>query len=188
MMEHQDRPSKTQRKQAMHDLQALGAQLVELRRDRLDQIDLPAELLRAVLEAKRVTAREARRRQLQYIGRLMRDVDATPIRAKFDSWNGQSNAEKALHHNAERWRDQLLAGGDAMTKFASQFRGYELQPLRNLVRAAMADASRGKPPRHNREIYRMVRGMIDGLSSNPVQARGEVPDGTESQSGEEEKS
>jgi ribosome-associated protein len=187
MMEQEGRPSKTQRKQAMHDLQALGAQLVELRRDRLDEIELPAELLRAVLEAKRVTAREARRRQLQYIGRLMRDVDATPIRAKFDSWRGQSNAEKVVHHNAERWRDELLAGGDAMTRFAGQYNGHELQPLRNLVRAAIADASRGKPPRHHREIYRMVRKMMGDHTPNSAHAGEGGPDDTPSQIGEEEK-
>lgn len=187
-MEQEDRPSKTQRKQAMHELQKLGADLVDLRLDQLDQIDLPAELRRAVLEAKRVTAREARRRQLQYIGRLMRDVDAAPIRAIFDAWNRQSTAEKTLHHNAERWRDELLAGGDALTKFASQFRGHELQPLRNLVRAAIADASRGKQPKHNREIYRMVRTMIDSHAFNPATSAAELIDDPTKQFCEEEKS
>ncbi len=186
-MEQEDRPSKTQRKQAMHDLQALGAQLVDLRHDRLGEIELPAELLRAVLEAKRVTAREARRRQLQYIGKLMRGVDAAPIRAKFDAWHGQSNSEKALHHNAERWRDELLLGGDAMTKFASQFPGHDLQPLRNLVRAAIADAARGKPPKHNREIYRMVRSMIDEPPSRRADSEADRPDETAPEFGAEEK-
>ena len=175
-MEQEDRPSKTQRKQAMHDLQALGAQLVDLRRDRLDEIELPAELLRAVLEAKRVTAREARRRQLQYIGKLMRGVDAAPIRAKFDAWHGQSTSEKASPHNAPRWRAALLLGGEAMTKFASQFPGHDLQPLRNLVRTAIADAARGKPPKHNREIYRMVRSMMNEPTSRPTDMADGGPD------------
>ncbi len=165
-MPYEDRPSKTQRKQAMHELQDLGARLVDLSRERLDEIALPTELIRAVLEARRVTAHEARRRQIQYIGRLMRDVDAEPIRAKFDAWNGQSKAEKALHHSVERWRDELLVRGNALTEFASLFPGHDLQPLRNLLRLASADLSKGKAPRHNREIFRLVRAMIESSSSD----------------------
>ncbi len=163
-MSYEDRPSKTQRKQAMHELQDLGAQLVDLSQERLDEIALPPDLRQAVLEAKRVTAREARRRQLQYIGRLMRDVDPEPIRAKFDAWNGQSKSEKALHHTAERWRDALLAGGSALTEFAALFPGSDLQPLRNLLRVASGDLAQGKAPRHNREIFRIVRAMIESAA------------------------
>ncbi len=162
----------------MHELQDLGAQLVDLSRERLNEIVLPPGLRQAVQEAKRVTAREARRRQLQYIGRLMRDVDPEPIRAKFDAWNGHSKAEKALHHNAERWRDALLAGGSALTEFAALFPGNDLQPLRNLLRVASADLAQGKAPRHNREIFRTVRAMIESAANgNAVASDGaHLPD------------
>jgi len=177
-MSYEDRPSKSQRKRAMHELQNLGAQLVDLSRERLDEIVLPPGLRQAVEEAKHVTAREARRRQLQYIGRLMRDVDPEPIRAKFDAWNGHSKAEKALHHNAERWRVALLAGGSALTEFASLFPGNDLQSLRNLLRVASADLAQGKAPRHNREIFRIVRAMIENAASGNAAAsdREHLPD------------
>ncbi|MFN0300602.1 MAG: ribosome biogenesis factor YjgA [Burkholderiales bacterium] len=160
-MEYEDRPSKTQRKKAMHDLQELGAQLVDLSRERLGEIDLPLELLSAVQEAKRIKAHEARRRQLQYIGRLMRDVDPTPIRAKLDAWSGHSSAETALHRSAERWREELLSKEGALNAFASKFPDHDLQPLKKLISASAMELSLGRAPRHNREIYRLVRAMID---------------------------
>ncbi len=160
-MEYQGRPSKTQRKKAMHDLQELGAQLVDLNRERLGEIALPLELLRAVQEAKPIKAREARRRQLQYIGRLMRDVDPVPIRKKLDAWSGQSNEETALHRSAERWRDELLSKEGALSVFASKFPDHDLQPLKKLISASAMELSLGRAPRHNREIYRIVRAMID---------------------------
>ncbi|OGA20916.1 MAG: hypothetical protein A3I02_00715 [Betaproteobacteria bacterium RIFCSPLOWO2_02_FULL_67_26] len=76
-----DRPSKTQRKKQVHALQDLGAELVELSAEQLAAIELPESLRDAVEAARRITARGARRRQLQYIGKLMRRVDAGPIRA-----------------------------------------------------------------------------------------------------------
>ena len=167
-MEYQGRPSKTHRKKTMHDLQELGAQLVDLNRERLGEIALPLELLRAVQEAKRIKAREARRRQLQYIGRLMRDVDPMPIRAKLDAWSGNSNAETALHRSAERWREELLSKEGALNAFASKFPNHDLQPLKKLISASAMELSLGRAPRHNREIYRIVRAMIDiKPSANP---------------------
>lgn len=76
-----ERPSKSQRKREMHELQALGERLVALPEARLRAMPLPPELLDAVLEARAISARGGRKRQLQYIGRLMREVDAEPIRA-----------------------------------------------------------------------------------------------------------
>ena len=106
-MEDAERPSKTRRKKDMHELQALGERLVELSSAQLAQVDMPDDLRDAVLEARRITGREGRRRQLQYIGRLMRDIDPAPIRAKLDEWHGQSREATAQMHAIERWRERL---------------------------------------------------------------------------------
>src|SRR5512147_1877052 len=112
-----DRPSKTQRKKDMHALQVLGQQLVDLSRDQLAKIDLPEELREAIDFAHRVTSHEGRRRHMQYIGKLMRQVDADEIRAAIGRATGESRVAVALMHLAERWRDRLLADDDALTAF-----------------------------------------------------------------------
>ena len=103
MHEEQDEPtSKTRRKKDMLALQALGAQLVELNEQQIGAMQLPEALLEAVLEAKRLSKREARRRQLQFIGRLMRDIDATLIRERLDEWLGQGRERTVQLHALER--------------------------------------------------------------------------------------
>ena len=82
-------PSKSQRKKEVHALQDLGVELVALSDERLAALELPERLRDAVLEARHITAREARRRQLQYIGKLMRQVDAEPIRAALAALRAQ---------------------------------------------------------------------------------------------------
>src|SRR5256885_5763215 len=89
----EERPSKSQRKRNMHALQDLGVELVELSDERLAAVDLPEPLREAVAEARRITDFEGRRRQMQYIGKLMREIDPEPIRAKLASWKSVSRAE-----------------------------------------------------------------------------------------------
>ena len=160
-MEHADKPSKTRRKKDMHALQALGASLVDLAPARIAEIEMPEALREAVLEAKRITSHEGRRRQVQYIGRLMRDVDPAPIRAKLDEWFGQSRAATAAMHAVERWRDRLLADDEALTAFAAHHPGTDLQRLRTLIRNARAERAAGKPPRSSRELFREIRGLLE---------------------------
>ena len=109
-------PSKTQRKKQMHDLQALGAALVELNDRELASVEMPERLRDAVHEARRVTKFEARRRQLQYIGKIMRDVDPEPIRSRIAAFRAVSTAHTSRLHLIERWRDRLLESDEAMTE------------------------------------------------------------------------
>jgi ribosome-associated protein len=152
--------SKTQRKRAMHALQDLGEALVGLSPERRAALDLPEPLREAVDEAKRLKSFEARRRQLQYIGRLMRDVDPEPIRARIDAWEGNSRLHAAWLHDLERWRDRLLADADALTEVAQACPGADLQHLRTLVRNARADADAGKPPRHYRALFQALKELM----------------------------
>ena len=101
--------SKTQRKKERHALQELGVELVALSDEQLAAIELPEILRDAVLEARRITDFEGRRRQMQYIGKLMRKVDAAPIRARLDAWKTQARAHTAQFKRIEAWRERLLA-------------------------------------------------------------------------------
>ncbi|HUU72699.1 MAG TPA: ribosome biogenesis factor YjgA [Burkholderiales bacterium] len=149
--------SKSQRKRDMHALQALGKMLVELPQERLAKMELPESLRDAVLDAKRISAHGALRRQLQYVGRLMRDVDADRIREQVDEIQAGSARNVAILHRAERWRTQLLDDADAMSLFVSTFPGADPQRLRTLVRNAKREKADSKPPRSFRQLLRDIR-------------------------------
>src|SRR5260221_11025547 len=99
----EEKPSKTERKRAMHELQALGERLVGLNQEQLAAIALPENLHEAVEQARRITKHEARRRQLQYIGRLMGAVDPEPIPQKLKVWDGVSTDKTATVHRIQAW-------------------------------------------------------------------------------------
>jgi len=149
--------SKTRRKQDMHALQALGAALVGLSAAHLERMTLPEELAQAVRAARRIASHEARRRQVQYIGKLMRDIDPGPIRAQLAAVHGGSAEERARHQRLEHWRARLLEDDGALTEFAQAHPAGDLQQLRALIRSARREQSAGRPPRASRELFRALR-------------------------------
>jgi ribosome-associated protein len=149
--------SKTRRKREMLELQGLGAALVALPEAQLARMALAPELLQAVLEAKRINSHEARRRQLQYIGRLMREVDPEPIRAELAAIRGGSARAAAAHRRLETWRERLLEDDQALTAFAAAHPRSDLQEMRALIRNARKEQKEGKPPRAYRELFRMLK-------------------------------
>jgi ribosome-associated protein len=159
-------PSKSQRKRDMHALQALGAELVQLRRDQLQRIELPDELREAVEFAHRVTSHEGRRRHMQFLGKLMRQVDADAIRAAIARATGESRAAVALMHLAERWRDRLLEDDAALTEFVAAHPAADVQWLRATIRAARRENSAGQGPRHARELYRWLHEQLDSQATH----------------------
>jgi ribosome-associated protein len=149
--------SKTRRKREMLELQALGAALVALPESQLAQMQLENNLLQAVLEAKRIRSHEAKRRQLQYIGRLMREVDPEPIRAQLAAIEGSSAQAAAAHRRLESWRERLLSDDEALTAFAAEHPSADLQALRTLIRNTRKEQKEGKPPRAYRELFRFIK-------------------------------
>lgn len=159
-------PSKTQLKAEADEKQALGEALLTLRADLMARLDLPDKLLDALKEARRITNFEGRRRQMQFIGKLMRPLDVTPIRAAIDEQaNGSADLTLALHL-AEQWRDRLIASDDALGDWLTDYPDTDSQQLRALIRQARKDAkpekpeSAGEAPRHGksyREIFQLIR-------------------------------
>ena len=160
-MDDDDFTSKTQRKNAMHELQALGEELITLSDDKLSKLDLPDNLLQAIVEAKRIVKHGALKRQRQYIGKLMRGIDADPIRETLEGWKKQSGAAVVLQHAAERWRDQLMADDKQFTLFIEQFPNSDVSRLRQLARNAKDEKVKNKPPKSYRELYREILKIID---------------------------
>ena len=141
----------------MHELQALGVALLRLNERELGSIALPEPLKQALLEARRIKSHEAKRRQLQYIGRLMREVDPAPLRAKLEAIEGSSAQATAHHRRLEAWRERLLDDDEALTAFAAEHPGADIQVLRTLIRNARKEAAGGKPPRAYRELFRVLK-------------------------------
>ncbi len=167
-------PSKTQLKAEADEKQALGEALLTLRADLMARLDLPDKLLDALKEARRITHFEGRRRQMQFIGKLMRPLDMTPIRAAIDEQaNGSADLTLALHL-AEQWRDRLLEDDDALSEWLTTYPSTDAQQLRALIRQARKDAKPEKPgeaPRHGksyREIFQMVKeAMSQDINQEP---------------------
>jgi len=151
--------SKTRRKKEMHDLQALGVALVELPGGQLDALELPEALATAVREAKRIRSHEGKRRQLQYIGRLMRDVDPEPIRTQLDEIARQSAGAAARHRRLEALRERLIGDDGALTDYVASHAGADLQALRTLIRNARREQQEGRPPRAYRELFRLLKAL-----------------------------
>jgi ribosome-associated protein len=159
-MEEELQISKTQRKREMQALQGLGEELVALGTDKLAELDLPTRLLDAVLDAKRISKFGALRRQMQYLGRLMRDADADAIRSQLDVWKGTSVAETARVHAIERWRTRLIGDELALGELLDQYPRADAQRLRALIRNIKREAAAKKPPRSFRELFQELREVV----------------------------
>jgi len=149
--------SRTKKKLQAEELQKLGAALVALPAVTLDALELPAELLAAVREAQRITSHEGRRRQVQFIGKVMRRIDPDPVRAAVAAIAGQSAAASARQKRLEQWRERLIADDAALTAFASEHAGADLQAMRTLIRNARKEIAESRPPRAQRELFRILR-------------------------------
>ena len=145
--EEYDRPSKSQRKREMTALQKLGEQLVDASAERVG----------------RIKNHEGRRRQLQYVGKLMRSLDEEDIariNEAVESWKGQSRADTVFMHALENQREKLLSQETALTEFMQRYPHADVQQLRTLIRNARKEISGGKPPKAYREIYRLLRQIM----------------------------
>ncbi|HEX7440635.1 MAG TPA: ribosome biogenesis factor YjgA [Caldimonas sp.] len=154
------RPSKTRRKHDSHDLQALGEALIELPQDRLDALPLSETLRDAIDQCRHTRSHEGKRRQMQYIGKLMRRTDPEPIRqAVAEMQLGRARDSLALH-KAERWRAELIAGDAATTRWIAAHPASDVQQLRRLVRSARKDASLAPEKRSGRayrELFQFIK-------------------------------
>jgi ribosome-associated protein len=165
--------SKTELKRESSELQKLGESLLTLRADLMDGLKLPDKLLDALDEVRRITNFEGRRRQMQYIGKLMRGLDEETLAAAREALDTQrqgSARESMALHEAERWRDELIEDDQALQRWLDQHPDTDSQQLRALVRQARKDrqpsadeVSRGLVPRHGRayrEIFQLVKEQI----------------------------
>ncbi|GCL62469.1 ribosome biogenesis factor YjgA [Pseudaquabacterium pictum] len=168
-----EKPSKTKLKAQAHELQALGEALVALPRSRLKDVPMPDGLRDAIDQYRKTKSFEGQRRQLQFIGKQMRFADAAPLQAAVDAFKLGSAKDTLALHEAERWRDELVTNDDALTRWAAEFPGSDLQRLRSLVRAARKDAAAAPEQRNGRgyrELFQFVKPWLADAAGQPAHA------------------
>lgn len=158
------RPSKTRLKEQAHALQTLGQALAELPEQRLAAIEMPENLRDAIEAWRKTKSHEGRRRQMQYIGKLMHGADEAALReALAEATLGSAQSTLALHQT-EQWRLALLQDDDAQTRWLQQYPDTDGQQLRSLVRAARRDAANLDPearqPKSFRELYQFIKPFL----------------------------
>jgi len=166
--EHLEPISKTKLKAEADAAQDIGKKLIDLPKDRLIKLDLPEALFDAVKEAKRLTANGAIRRQKQYIGRLMRDIDIAPIVDKLQRWEGKHNEESAKFHTLERWRERLLKEETAVSEYIAAHPQVDSQQLRTLIRNAQREEAVQKPPKSSRELFKLLREIAESNDTDDM--------------------
>jgi ribosome-associated protein len=168
----EEEPSKSARKRDAQRLKDLGRQLADLNDEQRAALALPEILAKAVADFRRITSHEAKRRQGQLIGRLMRAVDVGEIEHALDGLNGKNAQARFAHHETERWRDALIADDAAMTDYISTYPTTDRAQLRSLIRAARRQS--GDPTafrmlfRHLRENAALHAAALDAVALDAV--------------------
>jgi ribosome-associated protein len=168
-----DEASRTDLKRESTELQKLGEELLTLRPDLMARLALPEKLSDAIAEARRITNFEGKRRQMQFIGKLMRKLDEDvleAVRTALDDQHSGSAADTMALHLAEKWRDDLIANEEALERWITEHPETDAQQLRALIRQARKDyqnsqeaVSKGLAPRQGRayrEVFQLVREQL----------------------------
>ena len=162
-------PSKSQVKREMHELVDLGKELITLPDSKLRQLNLGEKLHAAIKEVQRIsTAREGKRRQILYVGKLLRQVDADAIRHQLDIWTNGSKEQARSMHKLEALRDLLMRDDNALTEFLNTYGQEQAQELRTLIRLARKEAEQnavlpeGKEPsrKHFRSLFQAIKSIV----------------------------
>ena len=167
MFEQEDEwVSKTQMKKQMNDLQALGMELTKLSSDTLKKIGLDEELFEAIATYKKITSNSALKRQVQFIGRLMRDTDPAPIEAYLAKLRGDNAAHNAFLQRVEQARTRLLADDGAITQFMADFPQADAGKLRTLIRNTKKEQEQNKPPKNFRALFQEIKAVMEAGQSD----------------------
>ena len=153
--------SRTQLKLEAEKLQSLGLKLCDLSISKLKALDLPPNLFEAILAMQKISSNGAKRRQSQYIGKLMRNFDATELNTIMTFWDQQELKEKQHFHNIELWRKRLVEEPGSVNDFLTKFPSEEKLILLNTIKEAVEEKNQNKPPKYNRELFKLVKKIIE---------------------------
>ncbi|CAK7032093.1 MAG: hypothetical protein DELT_02833 [Desulfovibrio sp.] len=157
--------SRSQKKRDSTAAQKTGSSLAALSEGDLKNLDLPEPLVAAILDWKKFPGHEAKRRQMQYIGKLMREMDGAAIQEKLDALLAPSRAEKELLHTVEAFRDTLLTVDETeldaeLLQFTTKWPKAPAARLRHLAVTARDEKRKKRPPKASRELFRLLKDII----------------------------
>lgn len=159
------RPSKSQIKREMHALVDLGKELIDLPNNKLDQLPLAEKLREAIELAKRINSREGKRRQIHFVGKLLRQADIDTIKQKLVVWKQGSQAATRTMHRIETLRDELMSNDELLTELLDKYPQVDSQLIRSQIRAARKEAQKnttlteGQEPakKHYRALFQTLK-------------------------------
>lgn len=154
-------PSKSHLKRVQLELQALGRDMTRMGDETLKKIGLPEDVYAEIVEFRRMKNFGAQRRQLQLIGKKMRNMDPAAVREAIARATGESRAAVALQHRCETLRERMIADDEAVKRFIDDHTDIDIRRLRELVRGARRERDQQKPPKSARELYRLLHDYFD---------------------------
>jgi len=170
-----DAPSRTELKRESTELQKLGTELLGMGQDAIERLALPDKLREALADARRITNFEGKRRQMQFVGKLMRQLeepDLERIRAALAEHGRGPASDTLALHQTEQWRERMISDDDAFGAWITRYPLTDGQQLRALIRQARKDAlptQAGETPRHGkayRELFQMLREQMSAIPDN----------------------
>jgi ribosome-associated protein len=160
--DEEDLVSKSQVKRECLDLQELGEAMSKLEPSALDKIPLDDKIRDAVIAIRKMKKGGALKRQIQYVGKLLRNTDHEPIREAYDKIVNHYREDVKQFHKLENWRDRLVAEGDkALGDLLTEMPQLDRQHLRQLIRQANKEKQNNKPSKSSREIFKYLKQMMD---------------------------
>ena len=161
--------SKSQRKRDAKELKSLASELIGLSNARLAAVPLEDSIREAVEDARQIRSHVARKRQLQFLAKLLRRTDATEIIEAMEAFHDAARQLTARQHRSEAWRDHLLESGDsALGALLDQRLDADAQAMRQLIRNAHRESDKGKPPASSRALFRLLRDLDEKAPLPPV--------------------
>lgn len=170
-----ERPSKSHRKRQSRSLQELGEALIDLSAEDLEPLNLPDRLVEALADARRIRKHEALRRQRQYIGRLMREIDPEPVRRFLEARRSATQESNRLFHSAEDWRRRLLEGGQEMVPECAEATGADPGTLSDGLAAVLQAASEPARKAASRALFRLLYRSIGSKAAEIGDKAGPIP-------------
>lgn len=157
----QEEISKTQLKKQSKDITSFGQAITLLNQNQLEQLNLPSDINNAIEDYKKIKSLSAKKRQLLFIGRLLRSTDLHEAFIQYEAIKNHSRLANQQFHLVEQWRDKLIQSTDAITEFINQFPKTDVQQLRSLIKNSINEIEKNKPLKSSRSLFKIIQSILN---------------------------
>ena len=157
----QEEISKTQLKKQSKDITSFGQAITLLNQNQLEQLNLPSDINNAIEDYKKIKSLSAKKRQLLFIGRLLRSTDLHEAFIHYEAIKNHSQLANQQFHLVEQWRDKLIQSPDAITEFINQFPKTDVQQLRSLIKNSINEIEKNKPLKSSRSLFKIIQSILN---------------------------